>query len=115
MRRAIALLQLNQGATLQKVAETLAVNDNTVAIWRDNYLQNGLNFLTDLPRSGRPLKFNGEERAKITALACSDTPDGRAKWSLQLLADKAIELELVESISPSKVEEILKKTNLNRT
>jgi transposase len=115
MRRAIALLQLNQGATLQKVAETLGVNDNTVAIWRDNYLQDGLNFLTDLPRSGRPLKFNGEERAKITALACSDTPDGRAKWSLQLLADKAVELELVESISPSKVEEILKKTNLNRT
>ena len=115
MRRAMALLQLNQGATLQKVAETLGVNDNTVGIWRDNYRQDGLNFLTDLPRSGRPVKFNGEERAKITALACSDTPDGRAKWSLQLLADKAVELELVESISPSKVEEILKKTNLNRT
>jgi putative transposase len=115
MRRAIALLQLNQGATLQKVAETLGVNDNTVAIWRDNYLQDGLNFLTDLPRSGRPIVFDGEQRAKITALACSETPDGRAKWSLQLLADKAVELELVESISPSKVEEILKKTNLNRT
>jgi transposase len=115
MRRAMALLQLNQGATLQKVAQTLGVNDNTVAVWRDNYLQDGLNFLTDLPRSGRPIKFNGEDRAKITALACSDTPDGRAKWSLQLLADKAVELELVESISPSKVEEILKKTNLNHT
>ena len=115
MRRAIALLQLNQGGTLQKVAETLGVHNNTVAIWRDNYLQNGLNFLTDLPRSGRPIVFDGEQRAKITALACSETPAGRAKWSLQLLADKAVELELVESISPSKVEEILKKTNLNRT
>ena len=99
---------------MQKVAETLGVNDNPVAIWRDHYLQNGLNFLTDLPGSGRPVKFNGEERAKITALACSDTPDGRAKWSLQMLADKAVELKLVESISPSKVEEILKKTLLNR-
>jgi transposase len=115
MKRAMALLQLNQGATLQKVAQNSGVNYNTIGVWRDNYLQNGLNFLTDLPRTGRPLKFNGEERAKITALACSETPDGRAKWSLQLLAEKAVELELVESISPSKVEEILKKTNLNRT
>lgn len=115
MRRAVALLQLNQGATLQKVAETLGVNGNTVAIWRDNYLQNGLHFLTDLPRSGRPLKFNGEERAKITALACSETPAGRAKWTLQLLADKAVELKLVASISPSKVEEMLKKTSYSRT
>lgn len=114
LRRAMALLQLNQGATLQKVAETLGVDDNTVAIWRDNYLQNRLDFLTDAPRSGRPIVFNGEERAKITALACSDMPTGRAKWSLQLLADKAVELKLVETISPSKVGEILKKTNLNR-
>ncbi len=86
MKRAIAFLQLNQGAALQKAAETLGVNYNTVAIWRDNYLQNGLNFLTDMPRSGRPFRFNGEERAKITVLACSDTPLGRAKWSLHLLA-----------------------------
>jgi putative transposase len=69
LRRAMALLQLNQGATLQKVAETLGVDDNTVAIWRDNYLQNRLDFLTDAPRSGRPIVFNGEERAKITALS----------------------------------------------
>lgn len=114
LRRAMALLQLNQGATLQKVAETLGVDDNTVAMWRDNYLQNRLDFLTDAPRSGRPIVFNGAERAKITALACSDMPAGRAKWSLQLLADKAVELKLVETISPSKVGEILKKTNLNR-
>lgn len=113
LRRAMALLQLNQGATLQKVAETLGIDDNTVALWRNKYLQDGLNFLTDLPRSGRPIVFDGEDRAKITALACSDTPDGRAKWSLQLLADKAVELELVETISPSKVRQMLKKTNLN--
>ena len=111
LRRALALLQLHQGATLQTVAETLGVNANTVAIWRNKYRQEGLQFLTDLPRSGRPLVFAGTARAKITALACSETPTGHAKWSLRLLADKAVELELVETISPSKVREILKKTN----
>jgi len=115
IRRATALLQLHQGATLQKTAETLGVNYNTVSVWRNNYLGGGLDFLADLPRSGRPITFDGEQRAKITALACSDTPDGRAKWSLQLLADKAVELEFCQSISPSKVREMLKKTLFNRT
>ncbi len=114
IRRATGLLQLDQGATLQEVARILGVNYYTVAIWRDKYLENGLDFLTDLPRTGRPVEFDGEERAKITALACSQTPDGRARWSLHLLADKAVELELVESISPSKVRQILKKTNSPR-
>jgi putative transposase len=115
IRRAIGILQLDQGATFQKVAELLGVDYYTVSIWCRKYVETGLQFLSDLPRSGRPIVFNGEERAKITALACSETPDGRAKWSLQLLADKAVELELVETISPSKVRELLKKTNLNRT
>lgn len=112
-RRATGLLQLNQGVTLQNVADLLGVNYNTVAAWRDNYLTDGLDCLLDKPRSGRPITFDGEQRAKITALACSETPVGRATWSLQLLADKAVELNFCESISPSKVREILKKTNSN--
>ena len=109
IRRAMGLLQLDQGATFQKAAEILGIDYYTVSIWRKKYVENGLEFLSDLPRSGRPLEFDGEQRAKITALACSETPVGRAKWSLQLLADKAVELELVESISPSKVRALLKK------
>ena len=109
IRRAMGLLQLDQGATYQKAAELLGIDYYTVSIWCRKYLENGLEFLNDLPRSGRRVEFDGEQRARITALACSDTPDGRAKWSLQLLADKAVELELVESISPSKVREMLKK------
>ena len=111
MRRATALLQMHQGSTLQNAAEVLGLDSNTVAIWRNKYLKNGLNFLPDEPRSGRPIKFDGEQRAKITALACSETPDGRAKWSLQLLADKVVELGFCASISPSKVGEMLKKTS----
>jgi len=109
MRRAMGLLQLDQGATFQKAAELLGIDYYTVSRWRKKYVENGLDFLTDQLRTGRPIKFDGEQRAKITALACSDTPVGRAKWSLQLLADKAVELALVESISPSQVRSLLKK------
>ena len=110
-RRISGLLQLNQGLNLNRIAESLGVAYQTVAVWRNKYRSNGLDFLRDKARSGRPIVFDGEQRAKVTALACSDTPDGRAKWSLQLLADKAVELKLVESISPSKVRDVLKKTN----
>lgn len=114
VRRATALLQLNQGATIQAVAETLKVRHWTVSIWRNNYLERGLDFLQDKPRSGRPVEIDGEQRAKITALACSETPEGRAKWSLRLLADKIVELEFCEDISHTQVGKILKKTNYSR-
>ncbi len=114
IRRAMALLQLNQGATLQAVAETLKVEHWTVSIWRNKYLENGLDFLQEKPRAGRPVEIDGEQRAKITALACSATPAGRAKWSLRLLADKIVELEFCEGISHSQVRAILKKTTSTR-
>ena len=114
LRRATALLQLNQEATLQVVAETLKVEHWTVSIWRNKYLENGLDFLQDKARTGRPVKIDGEQRAKITGLACSDTPDGRATWSLRLLADKIVELEFCASISHTQVGKILKKTNYSR-
>jgi len=111
IRRATALLQLNQGVTLQFVADTLKATHWTVSTWRNKYLKNGLDFLTDQPRTGRPIEFDGEQRAQLTALACSETPSGKAKWSLRLLADKAVELEFCETISYSQVRSILKKTN----
>jgi len=67
--------------------------------------------LNDKPRPGRPIGLSGEDRAKITALACSDPPAGYARWSLRLLADKVVELEIVESISFKQVGNILKKMN----
>ena len=114
VRRATALLQLNRGLTIQAVADTLKVGHWTVSIWRNKYLESGLDFLQDKPRSGRPVGIDGEQRAKITALACSNTPDGRAKWSLRLLADKIVELEFCEEISHTQVGKILKKTNSSR-
>ena len=114
-KRATGLLELNRGKTLQVVAQTLGVNYNTVAAWRTSYRRNGLACLQDAPRSGRPINIDGTARAKITALACSDAPDGHAQWSLRLLADRLVELGHVESISHTQVSNVLKKTRSNRT
>jgi putative transposase len=109
------LLELNRGKTLQSVAETLRVDYNTVAIWRDNYKEMGLDCLPDALRSGRPPHIDGTQRARITALACSDAPAGHANWSLRLLADRLVELQICpDGISHTQVGAILKKTNSNR-
>ena len=113
-KRATALLKLDQGCTLQSVAALLDVNYNTVATWRDRYQAEGLAMLQDKPRSGRPVQIDGIQRARITALACSTPPEGYAKWSLRLLADKAVELDFVEHLSHNHAGQILKKTISNR-
>ena len=113
-RRALALLELDRGKTYTAVAETFDVTNGTVATWSKNYRERGLLCLHDRSRSGRPVEIDGEQRAKVTALACSDPPKGHAHWTLRLLADKAVELGHCEHISHTKVKEILKKTNSNR-
>jgi putative transposase len=114
-KRATGLLELDRGKTLQAVAETLGVTYITVSSWRDKYQAEGLKFLEDKPRSGRPVELDGKLRAKITALACSTPPDGYGQWSLRLLADRIVELEYCDEISHMHVSRILKKTNSNRT
>jgi transposase len=113
-KRATALLELDRGKTLVDVAATLQVNYTTVASWRDGYTAKGLACLDDAPRSGRPPSIDGLQGAKITALACSDAPEGYARWSLRLLAEKAIEAGFCDQISHTAVAEILKKTNSSR-
>ena len=110
-KRALALLELNRGRTYTEVATIVGVTKQTVSNWTTKYKETGLEFLTDKPRPGRPTVIDGLQRAKITALACSEAPEGYERWSLRLLADKAVELELVEAISYMEVSRILKKTN----
>jgi transposase len=74
------------------------------------YQSEGLIFLNDKPRTGRPVGLSGEQKAQITALACSEPPQGYARWSLRLLADRIIELKFVDEISHTEVGRILKKT-----
>lgn len=109
-RRATALLELARGTSLVEVARTLNTTNQTVAAWRDNYHTRSLDGLQDQPRSGRPVVIDGNQRANITALACSTPPPGHARWSLRLLADTAVELDYCEHVSHNAVKEILKKT-----
>lgn len=110
-RRALGLLELDRGQTYTIVSEMLQVHIMTLSNWVAQYQENGLEMLKDRPRSGRPIEIDGEQRAKITALACSEAPAGYAQWSLRLLADKLIELGHCEHISHTEVGQILKKTN----
>jgi putative transposase len=110
-KRATALLELDRGKTLAAVAETLDVDYNTVAAWRNGYLAKGLECLHDGPRSGRPIIIDGSQRAKITALACSDAPAGHDRWSLRLLAEKVVEAGVCDHVSHTFVGDVLKKTS----
>jgi transposase len=97
------------------ISVVLGVGVATVFNIKRRYLAEGLNAaLHDKPRSGQPCRIDGTARAKITALACSTAPAGHARWTLRLLADRAIELGFCESISHSTVQEVLKKTGSNR-
>lgn len=108
-KRATALLELDRGKTMRAIAQTLRVSYPTVLSWRDKYSEQGLKCLQDAPRPGRPIKIDGTQRAKITALACSDAPEGHARWNLRLLAEKVVELGHCNSLSHTQVGNILKK------
>ena len=99
-----------------QIAEEVDLSLATVQRIRRQFVQEGLAAaLNEKPRSGAPRKFKERDRAKITALACSKPPTGHARWTLRLLAEKMVELELVESISYDTVDKVLKKTNLSLT
>ena len=107
---------LHRGSHPAAIAATLNLSLQTIFNLKRRYLAEGLDAaLIDRPRSGQPSRIDGVARAKITALACTAAPPGHARWTLRLLADKAIELGFCESISHSTVQAVLKKTNSNRT
>jgi transposase len=94
------------------ISSALQVSLQTIFNVKRRYLSGGFDAaLFDKARSGRPVRIDGTQRAKITALACSTPPEGYARWSLRLLADKAVELQLCEAVSHNAVKEILKKTS----
>jgi transposase len=99
----------------QTIAEDLMISARTVSRVRQRYLQEGMAAaLEEHARSGRPVEIDGETEAYLIALACSDPPDGRRVWTMQLLADRLIELGYVEKVSETWVRKRLKKTNCDR-
>ncbi len=115
--RILLLSDRSQGQkrTDEAVAEAVLCSNKTVANVRRRFLQGGLaSALYDKGWPGREPKFDGEVEAKLTMLACSKPPEGCARWTLRLLANRMIELGYVEYISHVTVGELLKKTTCNR-
>jgi transposase len=101
-----------QKRTDQQVADAALCSKGSVANVRRRFLTSGLKAaLYDKGWPGAKPKFTGEVEAKLTMLACSDAPEGAARWTLRLLAERMIELGYVDYISHVTVRELLKKTN----
>ena len=114
-RRARILNLLHRSEHPKRIAELLQIGIATVYNIQKRYLEEGFQAaLKDKPRSGKPPLITGEQKARITALACSEVPPGHATWTLRLLADKAVEFGFIESISHMEVGRILKKTRSSR-
>ena len=119
--RARALLKCDQGSSGPgwsdaRIAEALECTVNSLENWRKQaVLQGPLSLLEKQPYHRRtPPKLDGEAEARLTALACSPAPRGHVRWTLRLLAEYLVSLEVVDSISHETVRQALKKTNCSR-
>lgn len=116
------LLKADQGEagpgwTDEQMSQALEVGKATVARVRRRCVEQGLQvaLARQLPSPlPHPRKHDGEQEAHLIALACSPTESGRARWTLRLLADKLVALEVVDHIAPETVRQVLKKTNASR-
>ena len=115
IRRAHTLLLADEQQQDQQIAAFLHINANTVAFTRQRYCEVGLpDALKERPRPGKTRKLDGKQEALLAALACSDAPEGRDHWSMQLLADRLVQLGVVEDgISDETVRRTLKKRPSN--
>ena len=116
VKHAKVLLQSDLGDSAAKVAVWVGVGHSTVERTRQRYAEGGLAAaLNDKPRPGGLPKLDGKQQAFIIALACSDTPDGQERWSMQMLADKIVELGVVSTpVSHDTVRRVLKKVTSSR-
>jgi len=104
--------------TVRQVAEKCDSTATTVQTVRRLYATQGFEAALERKKRETPpveAKITGDIEAKLVALACTEPPEGRAHWALRLLADKAVELEIIDSISHSSVGTVLKKHNLSLT
>jgi hypothetical protein len=114
--RILLLSDTNKGKPKSEkyIAGALLCSAQTVQNIRHKFIENDLvTALYDQPRPGQKPKITGDIEAKLIAMVCSDPPDGRKRWTLRLLADKLVELNILDSISNVAVMKCLKKMNLN--
>ncbi len=111
IRRAQVLLLADENKSDPQIASLLRCCGVSVYNTRRAYCKHGLQqSLNEKARSGRPEKLVGKSKAHLIALACSEPPEGRACWTMQLLADRCVTLELTDTISDETVRRTLKKT-----
>lgn len=117
IQRAQALLQCDQGQhgpgwIDEQVAQAYGCTTRSLESWRKQAVEEGpLSLLERKPRTTRVPKLDGEKEARLVTLACSRAPKGRARWTLRLLAERLVELEIVDAISHETVRRAMKKTS----
>ncbi len=119
-RAAYILLNTDEGAyskkvTNERICEVLRIGMRTIDRVKKRFVEEGFDATLERRPSSRiyESKIDGDVEAKLVALCCSNPPEGYARWSLRLLADKMVELEYIDKISHVTVGNVLKKMNLN--
>jgi putative transposase len=114
LQRARILLLNAKGEPVKHIMSLLDLSRPCVSYCLSDYRSGGLqNALNDKPRSGAPRKITANLEAHVTAISCTDSPEGTARWTLSLLKDEVIRLNYVDTISDESIRTILKKVNSN--
>ena len=117
--RALLLCDAGAFGSAWSVADTaaaLGVTSRTIEHLKKRFVEDGLDAALERKLREKPpreIRFDGAFEARLIALACSDAPDGHRRWTVRLLAGKAVELKIASSVSHKTVQRVLKKTNLN--
>ena len=115
VRRGHILLKEAEGWSIPKLASTFGVSATTVSNVRQRYREGGVEgVLKDKEQAKRRCGLDGGGEAVMVAIACSPVPEGHDHWTLRMLRDKLIELDVVEHLSAATVQDRLKKMNLSR-
>ena len=119
-RTAYILLNCDEGEfgeriTGKQICQVLKISDRMIDRVKQRFIEEGFDACMERKPMSRTKekKIDGDLEAQLVAISCSEAPDGFAKWSLRLLADKMVEMKYIESISHETIRKVLKKTNLN--
>ena len=114
LTRARILLLADAGKTDAQIVAALATGNSTVERTRQRFVEEGLECLNEHARHGAKPKLSEKQEAHLIAVACSDAPEGHARWTLRLLAGKVVELGFADSIARETVRQTLKKKRSSR-
>jgi hypothetical protein len=105
----------NEHWTDEKIGQAYGVRQQAVGILRKRFVEEGFNAALERKKRETPpwIKIDGEAEAKIIALTCSEPPEGRCRWTLKLLANKVVQMGILDSISDHGIGDMLKKTILS--